>query len=66
LQTPKHLILSCKHYKKEREKMKKELKTQALTLGKLFNTVKGRTALQGFLKETEIATARWLLAAGAL
>jgi len=46
--------------------MKKELKTQALTLNTLFNTVKGRTALQGFLKETEIATARWLLAAGAL
>jgi hypothetical protein len=46
--------------------MKKKLKTQALTLSKLFNTVKGRTALQRFLKDTEIATAKWLLAAGAL
>jgi hypothetical protein len=32
----------------------------------LFNTRKGSAALLGFLRETEIATARWLVEAGAL
>ena len=46
--------------------MSNTLDTLALTLQQLFNTAKGSTALLSFLKETEIATARWLLAAGAL
>ena len=66
LQTPEHLLLHCKHYRKERQRMKNTLDSPALTLQQLFNTAKGSTALLSFLKETEIATARWLLAAGAL
>ena len=50
LQTPKHLLLHCKHYTKERKKMKDALNTPILTLPLLFITVKGS----------------WLLAAGAL
>jgi len=42
------------------------LDTPVLTVQQLFNTRKGSAALLGYLKETEIATATWLLAAGAL
>ena len=31
LQTPKHLLLHCKHYRKEREKIKDALNTHTLT-----------------------------------
>jgi hypothetical protein len=66
LQTLEHLLLHCKHYRKERQKMLHALNTPILTLQLLFSTAKESAALIGFLKETEIATARWLLAAGAL
>jgi ribonuclease HI len=66
LQSPKHLLLHCRHYRKEREKLARVLDTPTLTLQQLFNTKKGSAALLGFLQDTEIATARWLLAAGAL
>jgi hypothetical protein len=66
LQTPKHLLLHCKHYRKERKKMKDALNTPILTLQLLFITAKGSAALVAFLEKTKIATARWLLAAGAL
>jgi hypothetical protein len=42
------------------------LHKRRLTLPLLFNTTKVSAALLGFLKETKIATARWLLAARAL
>ena len=66
LQTPEHLLLHCKHYTAERKRMLKTLDTPTLTLQQLFSTAKGSAALIDFLKQTEIATARWLLAAGAL
>jgi hypothetical protein len=66
LQTPKHLLLHCKHYSKERKKMKDALNTPILTLQQLFTTAKGSAAMLAFLDKTEIATASWLLAAGAL
>jgi hypothetical protein len=66
LQTPKHLLLHCKHYKKERRKIKDALNRPILTLELLFITAKGSAALIAFLGKTEIATASWLLAAGAL
>jgi hypothetical protein len=66
LQTPEHLLLHCKHYRKERRKMTETLDTPVLTLQLLFTTAKGSAALVAFLKETKIATASWLLAAGAL
>jgi ribonuclease HI len=66
LQTPQHLLLHCKHYSRERTELAKALHAPRLTLPLLFNTTKGSTALLDFLKKTQIATARWLLAAGAL
>ena len=38
LQTPKHLLLHCKHYRKERERMLDALDTPILTLQILLNT----------------------------
>ena len=46
--------------------MLKMLDMPTTTLQQLFSTAKGSATLIDFLKETEIATARWLLAAGAL
>jgi ribonuclease HI len=66
LQTPKHLLLHCKHYTMERRKMTEALNTPTLTLQQLFTTAKGSAALLAFLEKTNIATASWLLAAGAL
>ena len=64
-QTPKHLLLHCKHYVQERKKMRERLGSQ-LTLVKLFNTSAGQQALRAFIDETQIATAQWLFAAGDL
>jgi bacteriorhodopsin len=66
LQTLKHLLLHCKHYTKERKKIKDALNTPLLTLQLLFITAKGSAALVAFLAKTKIVTANWLLAAGAL
>jgi len=66
LQTPEHLLLHCKHYTKERRKMREALDTPNLTLRLLFTTGKGSAALVAFIEKTKIATASWLLAAGAL
>jgi hypothetical protein len=66
VQTPEHLLLHCKHYRKERKKMKDALNTPIVTLQLLFVTGKGSAALVAFLEKTKIATAIWLLAAGAL
>jgi hypothetical protein len=66
LQTPEHLLLHCKHYRKERRKMTEALDTPILTLHLLCTTAKGSAALVAFLEKTKVATASWLLAAGAL
>jgi hypothetical protein len=57
LQTPKHLLLHCKHYTKERRKITEALNTPTLTLQQLFTTAKGSAALLAFLEKTNIATA---------
>jgi hypothetical protein len=44
----------------------KALHKLRLILSLLFNTTKESAVLLDFLKDTEIATARWLLAAGVL
>jgi hypothetical protein len=46
--------------------MTETLDTPVLTRQLLFTTAKGSAALVAFLKQTKIATASWLLAAGAL
>jgi hypothetical protein len=58
LQKPEHLLLHCKHYAKERRVLAKTLHKPMLTLSLLFSTTKGSAAQLGFLKDTEIATAR--------
>ena len=62
-QTPRHLLLECKRYKEERQKMIKRLKAP-LTLQQLLNTKRGKKALAGYLMETGIATADWYENAG--
>lgn len=59
-QTPTHLILGCRHYKKERKVLQKTLKSR-LTITKLFCTKKGREALFHYLDHTGIATQAWML-----
>jgi hypothetical protein len=66
LQTPEHLLLYYKHYTKERRGLAKALHKPQLILPLLLNTSNGSAALLGFLQETKIAIARWLVAAGAL
>jgi hypothetical protein len=57
LQTPKYLLLHCKHYTKERKKIKDALNTPLLTLQLLFITAKEGAALVAFLEKTKITTA---------
>jgi hypothetical protein len=57
LQTPKYLLLYCKHYRKERKKIKDALNTPILTLQLLFITAIEIAALVAFLEKTKIATA---------
>ena len=61
-QSPEHLILSCKAYKEERKIIREtaDFKKQ-LILRLLINTEKRRNTLFSYLKETQIATRRWLL-----
>jgi ribosomal protein S15P/S13E len=56
------LILSCKAYKEKRKIIREaaDFKEQ-LVLRLLMNTEKKRNALFSYLKETQIATRRWLL-----
>jgi hypothetical protein len=63
-QSTEHLVLYCKTYKKEREKMRKALKGLPISLQILFCTVKGRKALAEFLADTNICTANWYINAG--
>ena len=65
IQTPKYLLLDCSLYKEERKKMQRQLGS-SLSLKKLFCTKKEREALFLFLNRTEIATRKWLRAAGSL
>ncbi|KAF2836643.1 hypothetical protein M501DRAFT_221503 [Patellaria atrata CBS 101060] len=44
IQSPRHLVLHCKHYSKERKIMEKQLKSR-MTLTKLFCTEKGKEVL---------------------
>jgi hypothetical protein len=66
LETPEHLLLHCKHYAKVRRVLAKAFYKPRLILPILFYTTKGSAALLSFLKDTQMATFRWLLAVGAL
>jgi hypothetical protein len=65
MQTPKYLVLYCKHYKKERREMEKVVGSR-LSMAKLFCSKRGREVLHKFLHTTQIATAKWLPSAGVL
>jgi len=65
LQTPKHLLLDCSLYKKERKEMQRQLGS-TLSLEKLFCTKKGKEVLFLFLNRTGIATRKWLITVGSL
>jgi len=56
LQTPKHLLLECKHYREQRRKLKRDLKGIPLSLSAILYTPQGIKALVEYLSNTQIAT----------
>jgi len=61
VQSPQHLLLSCRRYSRERSRLKKELGTGRLSLPLLLHTSKGITATLSFLSHTGIGTRKWHL-----
>ena len=61
-QTPEHLLLNCRHYRAEQIKLreKAQLKNTDIIMT-LFITKIGRIATLEYLKNTRIATRKWLL-----
>jgi hypothetical protein len=57
MQTPKYLVLYCKHYRKERKEIEKVVVSR-LSIAKLFCSKWGKKALHKFLHTTQIATAK--------
>ena len=70
-QTPEHILISCKQYKAEQKKLKNTVLRQKakpgtganseLSLKRLLCTGEGIKATLAFLKETKIATRKWIL-----
>jgi len=61
-QTSKHLLLNCKHYRAKQIKLKKKAQLKNTdTILTLFITKIGRIATLEYLKNTRIATRKWLL-----
>ena len=56
-QTSKHLLLHCRHYKKERNKMKNNIKI-SISLRTLFNTNENIKNVLNFINNTRICTKR--------
>ena len=61
VQSPQHLLLSCRRYSRERSRLKEELGTGRLSLPLLLHTSKGITATLSFLSHTGIGTRKWHL-----
>ena len=59
-QTSEHLLLYCRHYKKERNEMKNNMKI-SITLRTLFNTNESIKNVLKFIKNTRICTRKWIL-----
>src|SRR6266496_4919130 len=55
------LLLFCRRYSQIRSKIKKEKQLNQLSSKILFDTIWGQDFLFEFLKETSIATRKWLL-----
>ncbi len=61
-QTSKHLLLNCRHYRAEQIKLKEKAQLKNTdTILTLFITKIGRIATLEYLKNTRIATRKWLL-----
>jgi hypothetical protein len=60
IQSPEHLLLACRTYQTEREKLKDAIGT-SLTLPLLYANSTNQRATLEFIKETGIATRGWLL-----
>jgi len=61
-QTSEHLLLNCKHYRPEQIKLKEKAQLKNTdTILTLFVTKIGRIATLEYLKNTRIATRKWLL-----
>lgn len=56
-----HLLLHCRRYNQIRSRIKQEKQLNQLSLKILFGTNSGQDFLLDFLKETNIATRKWLL-----
>ncbi len=59
IQTFKHLLIKCIHYREEIEEMKKDLLIINITV--LFDTKKGLDLLIKYLKSIKIETRKWIL-----
>jgi ribonuclease HI len=60
-ENPEHLLLHCRRYSQIRSKIKSEKQLQQLSLKTLFSTKLGQDFLIEYLKQTGIATRKWLL-----
>lgn len=61
VQTPEHLLLSCRRYSEARRALMKELDTNRLTLPLLLHSKQGIAATLSFLDRTRVATRKWHL-----
>ena len=61
LQSPQHLLLSCRKYSRERHCLREEGETRRLSLPLLLHTTKGIAATLSFLSQTGIGTRKWHL-----
>jgi hypothetical protein len=60
-ENPEHLLLHCRRYTQIRNKIKLKKQLSQLSLKILFSSKLGQDFLFEFLKETGIATRKWLL-----
>ena len=60
-ENPEHLLLNCRRYSQIRSKIKSEKQLNQLSLKILFSSKSGLEFLFDYLKETGIATRKWLL-----
>jgi len=59
-ENPKHLLLHCRRYSQIRSKIKTEKQLQQLSLKILYSSRLGQEFLLEYLKQTGIATRKWL------
>ena len=60
-ETSEHLIMHCQKYSQIRKQLKKETKLSQLSLKILFSSKNDQEFLIKYIKNTNIATRKWLL-----